>query len=138
MGDTVNACLQRLYGIDRRRTEDARTADHVAVAVQILGGRVHDDVCAKSDRGLQMGRQERVVRHQHRIRHPDDNQVLQPQSDNDLSLCLGPQKRVVAVKRRGRPVQRHAARIRPGAPPDCFPVSQIRPAGTKGHHGQVI
>ena len=47
---------------------DHRAADDVAVAVQVLGGRMHDHVGAERERLLPDRRQERVVGHHQRAR----------------------------------------------------------------------
>ena len=45
------------------RADDGDAADHVGVAVQVLGGRVHDDVEAELERPLHAGAGEGVVGH---------------------------------------------------------------------------
>src|SRR5262249_39658452 len=47
----------------RSRAHDSRSANGVGVPVEVLGGRVHDDVEAMLERTLQVGRRECVVAH---------------------------------------------------------------------------
>jgi hypothetical protein len=53
--------------VQLRRLRHHRAADHVAVAVQVLGGRVQHDIGAVREGGLPAGRQEGVVRYQQRV-----------------------------------------------------------------------
>ena len=52
--------------VQLRRCRDDRAADHVAVAVQVLGGRMHDQVGAERERLLPERRQKGVVRRHQR------------------------------------------------------------------------
>ena len=52
--------------VQRRVARDHRPADHVAVAVQVLGGRVHHEVGPEGERLLPGGREEGVVDHHER------------------------------------------------------------------------
>ncbi len=49
--------------VDFRVARDHRAADHVAVPVDVLGGRMHHQIRTEFDRLLQRGRQEGVVDH---------------------------------------------------------------------------
>ena len=60
-GDAEAVGPPRELVAERGVARDDRAADDVAVAVQILRRRVHDDVRAERDRLLQRRREERVV-----------------------------------------------------------------------------
>jgi hypothetical protein len=84
---------------DRRIAGDRRPADDVAVAVDIFGGRMDDDVGAMLDRPLQHRREEGIVDHGKRANFP--------RRANHRSEVGDPQQR---VGRRLDPHQRGLAR----------------------------
>ena len=78
------------------------------------------------------------IGHQHRVGHRHGDDVLQPDAHHFQPRILGPEQRVVAIQRGGRPRHRHAAPVARRLAPDRVPAAEIGPAGGEGHHREIV
>ena len=77
------------------------------------------------------------MRDQHRVRHGDRDDALQPDTYELQVRAFAAQQGVFAVNRRGRACGDNPPRVRRAFPPDRLPPAKIGPSPAIGHHCQI-